>query len=160
MVLLTDNAYKCHVYCAHTWYILIAPALTVTVNNATSAIAGTRHTLTCSVMGANLETATVVYTWLLNDVVVQETSSSNQYNITSVQASNAGDVYTCQVAVSAPYWDVSGSFGGSGSGTLTVTSKYALYTFVIVTILSLSLQFLLPLYNSVDSHWCLLSMLD
>ena len=89
-----------------------------------NAIAGTRHTLICSVMGANLETATVMYTWLLNDVMVQE-ASSNQYNITSVQVSNAGDVYTCQVAVSAPYWDVSGSFGDSGSGTLTVASKYA-----------------------------------
>ena len=123
LALLTDTAYKCHMYGAHTWYILIAPALTVTVNNATSAIAGTRHTLTCSVMGANLETATVVYTWLLNDVVVQETSS-NQYNITSVHVSNAGDVYTCQVAVTATYWDVSGSFRDSGSGTLTVASKH------------------------------------
>ena len=100
---------------------IIAPSLTVTVNNANSAVAGERHTLSCTVMGIDLSTATVMYTWKLNGVDIPG-ASANQYSITSVQVSNAGDVYTCQVAVTASYWDVSGSFGGSGSATLTVTS--------------------------------------
>ena len=72
-------------------------------------------------MGADLSTATVMYTWKLNGVDIPG-ASANQYSITLVQVSDAGDVYTCQVIASASYWDVSGSFGGSGSATLTVTS--------------------------------------
>ena len=99
-----------------------APTLTVTVNNADSAVAGGEHTLSCTVMGADLSTAIVMYTWKLNGMNIQG-ATANQYSITSVQVSNAGDVYTCQVTVSATsYWDVSGSFGGSGDATLTVTS--------------------------------------
>ena len=66
-----------------------------------------------------------MYTWLRDGSEVQAASTSNQYNIpsASVGVDNAGDVYTCQVAITASYWDVSGSFGGSGSGTLTVISK-------------------------------------
>ena len=85
-------------------------------------MAGRGHTLSCTVMGADLSTATVMYTWKLNGVDIPG-ASANQYSIASVQVSDAGDVYTCQVAVTAAsYWDVSGSFGGSGSATLTVTS--------------------------------------
>ena len=106
----------------------LAPTLTVTVNNATAAVAGHSHTLSCSVSGANLETATVMYSWKLNDAVVQGPSASNLYNIASdinpIQVSNAGVVYSCEVIVTgASYWDVSGSFGGSGSATLSVTSE-------------------------------------
>ena len=72
-------------------------------------------------MGADLSTATLMYTWKVNGMDIPG-ASANQYSITSVQVSNAGVVYTCQVTVSASYWDVSGSFGGSGSATLTVTS--------------------------------------
>ena len=105
-----------------------APTLTVTVNNATAAIAGLSHTLSCSVSGANFETATVMYTWRLNVVVMQGPSASNLYNIATdndpIQVSDAGEVYSCEVTVTgASYWDVSGSFGGSGSATLSVTSK-------------------------------------
>ena len=99
------------------------PSLTVTVNNASNAVAGQRHTLSCSVTGSNLETATMMYTWRLGTNVLQGPSTSNMYNITVIQVSNAGDVYTCEVTVTASYWDVSGSFGDSGNGTLSVTSK-------------------------------------
>ena len=94
----------------------------------TSGMAGTLYSLTCSVMinGVSIgppEVTSVMYTWLLRDEVVQQSSTSNQYTTGLIQVSNAGDVYTCQVAVAATYWDESGSFGGSGIGTLTVTSK-------------------------------------
>ena len=92
----------------------------MTVNNTDRAAAGWGHTLFCAVMGADLSNTTVVYTWKLNGVDIPG-ASANQYSITSVQVHDAGDVYTCQVTVSASYWDVSGSFGGSGSATLTVT---------------------------------------
>ena len=49
--------------------------------------------------------------------------TSNMYNIAMVHVSNGGDVYTCEVTVTASYWNVSGSFGDSGNGTLSVTSK-------------------------------------
>ena len=103
----------------------------MTVNNATAAVAGCSHTLSCSVSGANLETATVMYTWRLNDAVMQGPSASNLYNIATdndpIQVGNAGEVYSCEVTVTgASYWDVSGSFGGSGSATLSVTSKYTI----------------------------------
>ena len=95
----------------------------VTVSNADSAVAGRRHTLSYTVMGADLRTTTVMYTWKLNGADILG-SSANRYSITSVQVSNAGDVYTCQVSVTASYWDVSGSFGGSGSATLIVNSMH------------------------------------
>ena len=100
----------------------------MTVNNASNAVAGQSHTLSCtlscSVTGFNLETAiNIMYTWRLGTNVLQGPSTSNMYNITMVQVSNAGDVYTCEVTVTVSYWDVSGSFGDSGSGTLSVTSK-------------------------------------
>ena len=109
-------------------FLSLAPTLTVTVNNATTAVAGRSHTLSCSVSGANLETATVMYTWRLNDAVMQGPSASNLYNIATdndpIQVSDAGEVYCCEVTVTgASYWDVSESFGGSGSTTLSVTSK-------------------------------------
>ena len=101
----------------------------MTVNNATTAVAGRSHTLSCSVSGTNLETATVMYTWRLNDAVMQGPSASNLYNIATdndpIQVSNAGEVYSCEVTeTGASYWDMSGSFGGSGSATLSVTSKW------------------------------------
>ena len=91
------------------------------VNNAESAVAGERHTLSCTVSGASLQTASLMYTWRLSGLLLPGASSS-QYNITYVDVLNAGDVYTCEVTVTASYWDVSGSFGGSGNGTLTVAS--------------------------------------
>ena len=96
----------------------------MTVNNTASAVAGQSHTLSCSVAGSNLETAAIMYTWRLGTRVLQGPSTSNTYNIAMVQVSNAGEVYTCEVSVTASYWDVSGSFGDSGSGTLSVNSKY------------------------------------
>ena len=101
-----------------------APSLTVTVNNADNAVAGQSHTLSCSVRGFNVQAATIMYLWRLGTNVLQGPSTSNMYNIAMVQVSNAGDVYTCEVTVTVSYWDVSGSFGDSGSGTLSVTSKY------------------------------------
>ena len=107
----------------------------MTVNNAANAVAGQSHTLSCSVTGSNLETATIMYTWRLGTNVLQGPSTSNMYNIAMVQVSNAGDVYTCEVAVTASYWDVSGSFGDSGSGTLSVTSEddISYYTCIILS---------------------------
>ena len=100
--------------------------MTVSVLGLTNATAGTSRTLACSVSGEDLTTTeSMMYLWFLGDSVVQATSSSNQYTIPSgsLGVSNAGDVYTCQVAITASYWDVRESFGGSGSGTLTVISK-------------------------------------
>ena len=94
----------------------------MTVNNVGNAVAGTSHTLSCSVSGANLEGATMTYVWQLNDVDIAGATSST-YDITSVRVSDAGGVYTCHVTVMASYWDVSGSFRGSGSGSLMVSSK-------------------------------------
>ena len=97
----------------------------MTVNNTGNAVAGTTHTLSCSVTGSNLQGATVSYVWQRNGVDIPGATSST-YDITSVQVTDAGSVYTCQVTVMASYWDVSGSFGGSGSGTLMVTSELSL----------------------------------
>ena len=96
--------------------------------DGTNGVVGTQYYLTCSVLinGVNIgppEVTSVMYTWLLHGAVVQQSSTSNKYITKVVQMSNAGDVYTCQVWVAATYWDVSGSFGGSGSGTLTVKYK-------------------------------------
>ena len=109
----------------------VAPSVAVSVSGVDGATAGSSQTLTCSVAvsGVDLsELATVtlaMYTWFRGDGVVQAASTSSQYMIPSgsLGVSNAGDVYICQVAISASYWDVSGSFGGSGSGTLSVNSK-------------------------------------
>ena len=100
----------------------------MTVNTATAAVAGRSHTLSCSVSGANFEPATVMYTWRLNDAMMQGPSASNLYNIATdndpIQVGNAGEVYSCEVTVTgASYWDVSESFGGRGSATLSVTSE-------------------------------------
>ena len=100
--------------------------MTVTVEGVDSVTAGsTSQNLTCSVSGVDLQATAVMYTWLRDGSVVQAASTSNLYTISSISlgVNNAGDEYTCQVAIAASYWDVSGSFGGSGSGTLTVTSK-------------------------------------
>ena len=64
----------------------------------------------------------MTYVWQLNGVNITGVTSST-YDITHVQLSDAGGVYTCRVTVMASYWDVSGSFEGSGSGTLMVSSK-------------------------------------
>ena len=106
----------------------LAPSVTVSVEGVDGATAGTSQTLTCSVSGVDPAAAavtSVMYTWLRDGSTVQAASTSNQYTIPSgfLSVNNAGDVYTCQVAISASYLDVRGSFGGSGSGTLTVTSK-------------------------------------
>ena len=104
----------------------LAPSVTVSVEGVNDAIAGTSQTLTCSVSGVDLGAVTsVMYTWLRDGSEVRPASTSNQYTISSglLGVDNAGDVYTCHVAITASYWDVSGSFGGSGSGALTVISK-------------------------------------
>ena len=108
----------------------VAPSVTVSVEGVNGAIASTSQSLTCFVSGADLagsvtSVTSVMYTWLRDGSVVQAVSTSNEYTIPSGSAGvdNAGDMYTCQVAITASYWDVSGSFGGSGSGTLTVISK-------------------------------------
>ena len=106
----------------------VAPSVTVSVEGVDGATAGIGQTLTCSVSGVDLaaaEVTSVMYTWLRDGSQVPAASTSNQYTIPSgsLSVSNAGDVYTCQVAITTSYWDISGSFGGSGSGTLTVISK-------------------------------------
>ena len=107
----------------------VAPSVTVSVEGVDGATAGTEQTLTCSVSGVDLaaaEVTSVMYTWLHDgSMVPQAASTSNQYTIStgSLNVNNAGDVYTCQAAITTSYWDVSESFGGSGSGTLTVISK-------------------------------------
>ena len=103
--------------------------MTVSVSGVDGATAGSSQTLlTCSVSGVDISAATVtsvMYTWFRGDMEVQAASTSSQYMIPagSLGVNNAGDVYSCQVAITASYWDVSGSFGGSGSGTLSVNSK-------------------------------------
>ena len=108
----------------------LAPSVTVSVGGLTNVLAGTSQTLTCSVGGIDLTAAavlviSVMHTWLHDSTVVHADSTSNQYIIPpgSLRVSNAGDVYTCRVAITASYWDVSGSFGDSSSGTLTIISK-------------------------------------
>ena len=106
----------------------VAPSVTVSVEGVNGATAGTSQTLTCSVSGVDLGAGSVIsvmYTWFRDGSEVRPASTSNQYTISSglLGVDNAGDVYTCQVAITANYWDVSGSFGGSESGTLTVISK-------------------------------------
>ena len=97
----------------------------MTVDNVGNAVAGTSHTLSCSVSGGNLEGATMAYVWQQNSMNITGATSST-YDITPVQLSDAGSVYTCRVTVMASYWDVSGSFGASGSGTLVVSSESVL----------------------------------
>ena len=97
----------------------------MTINNTANAVAGTRHTLSCSVTGANLQGATISYVWQRNGVVISGATSS-MYDITSVQVTEAGSVYTCQVTVMS---SVIGSFGGSGNGTLMVSSKLSRFVF-------------------------------
>ena len=104
--------------------------MTVSVSGVDGATAGSSQTLlTCSVSGVNIMSATevtsVMYTWFRDDMEVRAASTSSQYMIpaASLGVSNAGDVYTCQVTISSSYWDVSESFGSSGSGTLSVNSK-------------------------------------
>ena len=140
----------------HTYQYHTAPTLTVVVSNTANAVAGTRHTLSCSVTGANLQGATVSYVWQLNGVDIQGAASPT-YDITSVQVTDAGNVYTCQVTVMASYWDVSGSFGGSGSGTLMVSSKSSfVFTCTVIgpaVMSTMSLQLTIPRSKSVNSHW-------
>ena len=99
--------------------------MVVSVSGVDGATAGSSQTLTCSVSGVDLSATEVMYIWFRGDVEVQAVSISSQYTIPagSLGVSNAGDAYSCQVAITASYWDVSGSFGGSGSGTLSVNSK-------------------------------------
>ena len=109
-------------------FVDLAPSVTVSIEGVNGATASTSQTLTCSVSGLDISAATVtsvMYTWLRGDSVVQAASTSNRYTIPSESLGirNAGDVYTCRVAITASYWDVSGSFGDSGSGTLTIISK-------------------------------------
>ena len=107
----------------------IAPSVTVTIEGVDDVTAGsTSQTLICSVSGVDLQAAavtSVMYTWLRGGSEVQTASTSNQYTIPSgsLGVDNAGDEYTCQVAITTSYWDMSGSFGDSGSGVLTVISK-------------------------------------
>ena len=102
--------------------------MTVTVEGVDGVTAGISQTLTCSVSGVDLQAAavmSVMYTWFRGGSKVQAASTSNQYTIPSgsVGVDNAGDEYTCQVAITASYWNASGSFGISNSRTLTVISK-------------------------------------
>ena len=107
----------------------VVPSVTVTIEGVDRVTAGSvSRTLTCSVSGVDLQAAavtSVMYTWLRDGSEVQAASTSNQYTIPSgsLGVDNAGEKYTCQVAITASYWDVSGSFGGSSSATLTVNSK-------------------------------------
>ena len=83
-----------------------------------------------------------MYTWKLNDAVVQGPFASNLYNIASdinpIQVSNAGEVYSCEVIVTGvSYWDVSGSFGGSGSATLSVSSECIIHEHNLLLVLAI-----------------------
>ena len=122
------NVYVCDLNPALLFVSDLAPSVTVSVEGLTNVLAGTSQTITCSVSGFDISATTVtsvMYTWLRGSTVVQSASTSDQYTIppASLMVTNAGDVYTCQVAIATNYWDVSGSFGNSGSGTLTIISK-------------------------------------
>ena len=102
----------------------LAPTVIVSIEGLDRGTVGRSQTLTCSVTGVDLGEVSVRYTWLRDGTLVQSAVRLNQYTIPSesLGVRNAGDVYTCQVAITASYWDVSGSFGDSSSGALTVTS--------------------------------------
>ena len=103
----------------------LAPTVIVSLEGLDRGTVGRSQTLTCSVSGVDLAGVfSVRYTWLRDGTLVQSAVRLNQYIIPSgsLGVRNAGDVYTCRVAITAGYWDVSGSFGDSGSGTLSVTS--------------------------------------
>ena len=102
----------------------LAPTVIVSIEGLDRGTVGRSQTLTCFVSGVDLGEVSVRYTWLRDGTLVQSAVRLNQYTIPSgsLGVRNAGDVYTCQVAITASYWDVSGSFGNSDSGTLTVTS--------------------------------------
>ena len=103
----------------------LAPTVIVSIEGLDRGTVGRSQTLTCFVSGVDLGEVSVRYTWLRDGTLVQSAVRLNQYTIPSgsLGVRNAGDVYTCQVAITASYWDVSGSFGNSGSGTLTIISK-------------------------------------
>ena len=85
---------------------------------------GSTPIFVCRARGVDLTTVTSLsYTWFRNGVEVQSASASSQLPTGTVQVSNAGDEYTCEVKVKASYWDVSGSFRRRGSGILTVSSN-------------------------------------
>ena len=116
--------------------------MTVTVEGVDGVTVGSMsQMLTCSVSGVNLTAAavtSVMYTWLRDGSMVQTASTSNQYMIPALflGVDNAGDEYTCQVAITASYWDVSESFGDSGSGILSLNSKIKwLLTFLLNALL-------------------------
>ena len=149
------NVYVCDLKPALLFVSDLAPSVTVSVGELTNIPAGTSQTITCSVSGFDISAAavtSVMYTWLRGSTVVQSASTSDQYTIPSgsLGVRNAGDVYTCQVAITASYWDVSGSFGNSGSGTLTVISKLIwLTTNTISSVFLSTIQFLIQLLRSL-----------
>ncbi len=137
----------------------LAPSVTVSVEGVDGATAATSQILTCSIGGVDISASAVtlvMYTWLRDGTVVKAASTSSQYTIPSgsVGVSNAGDVYTCRVAIAASYWDLSPSFGDSGGGILTVTSKSKwLPNTLVLHLSSLStIQFLIQLFRALKYH--------
>ena len=138
--------------------------MVVSVSGVEGATAGSSQTLlTCSVSGVDIsatdsEVTSVMYTWLRGDVEVQAASTLSQYTIpvAFLGVNNAGDVYSCQVAITASYWDVSGAFGGSGSGTLSVNSKSKWLTNSLLLydcyVSFSTIQFLIHRFRSLEYH--------
>ena len=119
------NVYVCDLKPASLFISDLAPSVTVSVEGLTNVLAGTSQTITSGFDTSAAAVTSVMYTWLRGSMVVQSASTSARYTIPpmALEVTNAGDVYTCEVAITASYWDVSGSFGNSGSGTLTIISK-------------------------------------
>ena len=76
----------------------------------TSATFGDNHLLTCMYDATNLQ-----YRWSRGDEVLQ-TSTSNEFRISSVRPDDAGSDYSCEVLSS-------GTVIASGTASLTVASE-------------------------------------
>ena len=81
-------------------------------------MAGTQHTLTCSVSGAP-SGSTKTYTWFKGGTMLSSCTSS-QCTISGVQVSDAGTDYICRVSVSRSGMGIATVLG---TGTIRVTCK-------------------------------------
>lgn len=113
--------------------LLTAPSINVTINGGT-ATAGSEYTLTCTVAGVDVGSAsTVTYRWSRRGTML---STSRQYVIPSAQVTDAGDDYLCEVTVTAGYLDVSNSISASATGTLHVQSEHSVQEIISSFIVS------------------------
>ena len=106
----------------------------MTVGGTSNVMMGSTPILVCRASGIDITMVTSLYTWFHNGVKIQSESASNDLSTGTVQVSNAGDEYTCEVKVKASYWNVSGSFRSRGSAILSVSSnKHHLCIAIIYT---------------------------